>query len=100
MSVNLGFLLLSTVKIVAVIAWIFGLLRVLGAKSKWVKILGMVAAFGIIQVLLMAEPGGRQLEQTIPPLATEKARCGPVAPQRAQSSNDGDRPAIARDLSR
>jgi branched-chain amino acid transport system permease protein len=61
MSVNLGFLLLSTIKIVAVIAWIFGLLRVLGAKSKWVKILGMVAAFGIIQVLLMAEPGGRQI---------------------------------------
>ncbi len=61
MSLNVGFLALSTFKIIAVIAWVFGLLYVMGARSIWVKILGVVAAFGIIQFLLVAEPGGQQL---------------------------------------
>jgi branched-chain amino acid transport system permease protein len=61
MNVNLGFLLISTLKIIGVIAWVFGLLWVMGAKSKWVKILGVIAAFGIIQVMLVAEPGGTQI---------------------------------------
>lgn len=61
MNVNLGFLLISTLKITGVIAWVFGLLWVMGAQSKWVKLLGIAASFGLIQVLLVVEPGGRPI---------------------------------------
>jgi branched-chain amino acid transport system permease protein len=61
MNVNLGFLLISALKITGVIAWVFALLWVMGAKSRWVKIFGVFAAFGIIQVMLLAEPGGNQI---------------------------------------
>lgn len=37
----------------------------------------------------MAEAGGRQVVQTMPPEAGLKARWGPGSPQRAQSSKDG-----------
>ena len=36
-----------------------------------------------------AEPAGRQAAQTLPPAGTEKARCGPGAPQRAHSASAG-----------
>jgi len=47
-----------------------------------------------------ADPGGRQFGQTTPPEGIENARWGPTAPQRAQSSNEGDQPAMDSDLSR
>jgi branched-chain amino acid transport system permease protein len=61
MNFNLGFLVISTVKIIAVLAWVFGLMWVLGAKSKWAKLLGMAAAFGLIQFLLIFEVNGKSI---------------------------------------
>ena len=46
-------LLLSVVKIVAVLAWVYGLLRVMGHANKWVKIGGIVVAFAVIQIALI-----------------------------------------------
>ena len=49
---EIGFLLGSIVKIAAIIAWIYGLLWVLGRPKWWVKVLGATAAFGVIQLAL------------------------------------------------
>src|SRR3990172_1327666 len=50
-------LLLSVVKIVAVLAWIYGLLRVMGNASKWVKIAGIVILFVIVQLAISVPIG-------------------------------------------
>ena len=47
---ELGFLFGSIVKIVVILAYLYGLLWVLGHKKTWVKIAGVVAAFGIVQL--------------------------------------------------
>ena len=47
---DIASLLLSVVKILAVLAWVYGVLWVLGRKPLWVKIVGIVAAWGIIQL--------------------------------------------------
>ena len=60
MSMDLGFLLGSIVKIVAVLGYIYGLLWVLGHTNKIVKIGGIVVAFGVIQLALL-EYGDFQL---------------------------------------
>jgi branched-chain amino acid transport system permease protein len=49
---DIYFLLASILKIVGIIAYIYGLLWVIGQPSKWVKFAGIVAAFGIIQLAL------------------------------------------------
>ena len=51
MEVNLVTLLITIVKIVAVIAWVYGLLWVM-SKSRWLKIIGIIAAFGVVQLAL------------------------------------------------
>lgn len=61
MSLNFGFLIGSVVKIVAILAYLYGLLWVLGHKNKWVKIGGIVLAFAIIQGALSINIGGFQL---------------------------------------
>ena len=45
-------LLLSVVKIIAILAWIYGVLWVLDRKAWWLKVAGIVAAFGIVQLAL------------------------------------------------
>jgi branched-chain amino acid transport system permease protein len=55
---QIGFLIGSVVKIAALMAWIYGVLWVLGHHSKWVKIIGIVAAFGVIQLALSLNLGG------------------------------------------
>jgi branched-chain amino acid transport system permease protein len=50
-------LLLSVVKILAVLAWVYGVLWVLGRKRLWVKIVGIVAAWGIVQLGLTSFGG-------------------------------------------
>ncbi len=45
-------LLFSVVKIVAILAWIYGVLWVLDLKAWWAKVAGIVAAFGIVQLAL------------------------------------------------
>lgn len=52
MEFNLGFLFISVVKIAAVLAWIYGMLRVLGNPSRYVKAVGVVLAFAVIQLAL------------------------------------------------
>lgn len=45
-------LLISLIKIVAILGWVYGVLWVLGLKPLWAKLLGIVAAFGIVQLAL------------------------------------------------
>jgi branched-chain amino acid transport system permease protein len=47
---ELGFLIGSIVKIAVILAYLYGLLWVLGHKQLWVKVLGLIAAFGIVQL--------------------------------------------------
>lgn len=54
---QIGFLLGSIVKIAAIIAWIYGLLWVLGLPKWWMKVLGGTAAFGVIQLALTSIGG-------------------------------------------
>jgi branched-chain amino acid transport system permease protein len=49
---ELGFLLGSIVKIGAILAYLYGLLWVLGHKKLWVKVFGVIAAFAIVQLAL------------------------------------------------
>ena len=58
MEMNPFSLVISIVKIVAVLAWLYGLLRVMGHASRWVKIAGIIAAFGIIQLAISVPLGG------------------------------------------
>jgi branched-chain amino acid transport system permease protein len=58
---QLGFLLISIVKIAAILGWIYGLLWAMGHSKWWVKIIGIVAAFGIIQLALTLNFGGFQI---------------------------------------
>jgi branched-chain amino acid transport system permease protein len=54
---ELGFLVGSIVKIGAILAYLYGLLWVLGHKQLWVKVVGIVAAFAIIQIGLTVSFG-------------------------------------------
>lgn len=49
---ELGFLIASIVKIVAIIVYIYGLLWILGNPKWWVKVVGVVAAFAVVQIAL------------------------------------------------
>src|SRR5450759_1073663 len=49
---DLNQLAISFVKIIAVLAWVYGLLWAVGRKPWWAKALGIVIAFGIIQLAL------------------------------------------------
>jgi branched-chain amino acid transport system permease protein len=49
---DLNQLAISLVKIIAVLAWVYGLLWAVGRKPWWAKALGIVIAFGIIQLAL------------------------------------------------
>lgn len=51
------FLVVSVVKIIAIMGFIYGMLWVLGHSSKWVKVVGIVAAFGIVQLALSLQFG-------------------------------------------
>ncbi len=57
---ELGFLLGSIFKIVGILAYLYGLLWVLSRPNRWVKIIGVVVAFGVIQ-LALTNFGGFQL---------------------------------------
>jgi branched-chain amino acid transport system permease protein len=58
---GLGYLFGSIIKIVAMIAWIYGLMWVLGHRNWWVKVGGVIAAFGIIQLALSLQFGDFQI---------------------------------------
>jgi len=52
MELDLTFLVISIVKIAVIIAYIYGLLWVLGHPKKIVKIVGVIIAFGVVQLAL------------------------------------------------
>jgi branched-chain amino acid transport system permease protein len=60
MTFNLQFLVFSVLKIVAVLAWIYFVLWALGRKPLWAKLLGILAAFGVVQLALTL-PGDLQV---------------------------------------
>ena len=55
---ELGYLAGTIVKMVALIAWIYGLLWGLGRRQLWQKALTIALAFGVIQVVILAKVGG------------------------------------------
>ncbi len=57
---ELGFLLGSIVKIVAILGYLYGLLWVLAHPNRWVKYIGVVVAFGVVQ-LALTNFGGFQI---------------------------------------
>jgi branched-chain amino acid transport system permease protein len=61
MTINLGFLFISILKIGAIIAWLYGLLRVLGNPNKVVRVIGVALAFLVIQAALLFGPGGQSI---------------------------------------
>ncbi len=63
MTFDLPNLILSIVKIGAVLAWVFFVLWALGQKPMWAKIVGIIAAWGIVQLALTPLPfaGGLQV---------------------------------------
>jgi len=58
---DIYFLVISVVKIVAILAYIYGLLWAMGHSSKIVKIVGIIVAFGIIQLALSLKFGDFQI---------------------------------------
>jgi branched-chain amino acid transport system permease protein len=59
--INVGFLLISAVKIAAVLAWIYGLLWALDRDTPTGKCAATLAAFGVIQAAISVAPGGAAL---------------------------------------
>jgi branched-chain amino acid transport system permease protein len=60
MTLNLQFLVLSVVKIIVILAWIYFLLWSLGRKPLWAKAVGIAVSFAIIQ-LALTDLGGLQI---------------------------------------
>src|SRR5512133_780113 len=58
---ELGFLIISVVKIVVILAAIYGLLRALGSPRLWVKIAGVVLVFGVVELALSLHFGDFQI---------------------------------------
>jgi branched-chain amino acid transport system permease protein len=58
MDINFGFLAVSILKIVGIIAWIYGVVRALGHPSRWVKLAGIIVGWGVVQIALSVPIGG------------------------------------------
>ncbi len=58
---EIGFILGSIVKIIGLIAYIYGILWVMNLPNRWLKVVGLVAAFGVIQLALTPIGGFRLL---------------------------------------
>ncbi|HEX9115328.1 MAG TPA: hypothetical protein VGA61_04615, partial [Anaerolineae bacterium] len=63
MSLDLATLVISIVKIAAVLVWVWAVLWVLGRKPLWAKVLGVILMWGIVQASLTPLPfaGGFQV---------------------------------------
>jgi branched-chain amino acid transport system permease protein len=59
--VEIGFLIISLVKIAAILAYIYGLMWALGQKQWWAKAVGLLAGFGVIQLALSLRFGEFQI---------------------------------------
>jgi len=58
---QIGFLAITLVKIAAILAYIYGLMWVLGQKKWWMKGVGILAGFGIVQLALSLRFGEFQI---------------------------------------
>ncbi len=58
MDINFGFLAVSILKIVGIIAWIYGVVWALGHPSRWVKLAGILGACGIVQIAISVPIAG------------------------------------------
>jgi branched-chain amino acid transport system permease protein len=58
---QIGFLAITLVKIAAILAYIYGLMWVLGQKQWWKKGVGILAGFGIVQLALSLRFGEFQI---------------------------------------
>lgn len=61
MGTDLGFLLITILKISGVLAWVYALLWGLDQDSPWVKLCSVLAAFGIIQAAIAIPLGGEPI---------------------------------------
>jgi branched-chain amino acid transport system permease protein len=61
MDINIGFLLVTVLKIVAITAWIYGLLWGLGRDAFPAKVFSVLAAFGIVQLAISVPLAGSPL---------------------------------------
>ena len=61
MDINIGFLLVTVLKIVAITAWIYGLLWGLGRDAFPAKAISVLAAFGIVQLAISVPLAGSPL---------------------------------------
>ncbi|HTU03803.1 MAG TPA: branched-chain amino acid ABC transporter permease [Candidatus Sulfotelmatobacter sp.] len=61
MELNIGFLLVSVLKIAAILAWVYGLLRALALPGLGGKLAGLLAAYGIVQLAISVPLGGAPL---------------------------------------
>lgn len=52
MSLNVGFLIVTVLKIVGLLAWVYGLLWGLGQRSRAAKVVTVIAAFAVIQLAI------------------------------------------------
>jgi branched-chain amino acid transport system permease protein len=59
MNVNVDFLAITIFKIVIVLAYVYGLLWVMGRTTRWVKVVGIIAAFAIIQAAISIKIGDK-----------------------------------------
>lgn len=57
MQLDLGFLIISVLKIAAMLTWIYGLLWALGQASHAIKTVGLVCAFAVIQLAFSIQIG-------------------------------------------
>jgi branched-chain amino acid transport system permease protein len=58
MDINFAFLVISIAKIAAIIGWVYGITWAIGQPSRWVKVAGIVGAFGIVQLAISVPIGG------------------------------------------
>jgi branched-chain amino acid transport system permease protein len=58
MDMDLGFLLITVLKIGAILGWLYGLLWGLGQPSPWVKVASGLAGFAVVQVAISVPFGG------------------------------------------
>ncbi len=61
MDINVGFIVVSILKLVGIMAWVYGITWSLGHSSPWVKAAGVLGAFGIVQLALSLPIGGSPL---------------------------------------
>jgi len=52
MSLNIGFLLITVLKIAGLLAWVYGLLWGLGQRTRVAKLVTLVAAFAVVQLAI------------------------------------------------